>query len=139
MKTYFYSALFAAALMCPSGYAQTPTLVGRANVPFNFQLGDTAMPAGQYNIRESDHMFMMDQVGGKNTVFRLSSPASRETAARENTLRFTRYGDEYYLTSFWNSYSGRPRAFGQSKREKEVIRKYRSFETAKVALQSPSR
>ncbi len=139
MKSFFYSALFAAALMCPSGYAQTQTLIGSANVPFNFQVGDTAMPAGQYTIRESSGMFAMHEVGGKNTVFRLSAPASRETAARANTLRFTRYGDEYYLTSFWNSFSAQARAFGQSKREKEVVRKYHSFETAKVALQSASR
>ena len=46
MKRFIYTAALAAAMACPYGYAQT--VDARADVPFNFRMGDAVMPAGKY-------------------------------------------------------------------------------------------
>jgi hypothetical protein len=136
MKLYLYAALIAAATICPSASAQS--FKAGANIPFNFKVGDSVMPAGKYNVSEKENLLTVSHVGTPATVFRLTIPVSRSTAPPKSTLRFTRYGNEYYLTSFWNSGAHEGRAVIPSKHEKELARLYSTYETAAVSLKPPS-
>ena len=135
MKLYLYAALIAGGIICPSANAQG--FKAGANIPFSFKVGDSVMPAGKYNVSEKESLLIVSHVGAPATVFRLTMPVSRSTAPRQNTLRFTRYGNEYYLTSFWDSAAHEGRAVIPSKHEKELARLYSTYETAAVSLKPP--
>jgi hypothetical protein len=102
-----YSILFAAALTGSSAFAQT--LKGHASVPFEFRIGSTVLPAGEYRINESRDILTVSQKTGKHTVMHLTFPASRRTVTADSKLQFTRLGDEYFLTKIWSggSHEGR--------------------------------
>lgn len=138
MKTYLYSAVFAAALMCPGGYAQTND--AHANIPFNFRVGDAAMPAGTYSIRDAQGMLSIREVYGNHGAFSLTSnSASRPKATTAPTLTFKRYGEDYYLTSVWPAASKEGRSLAQSKRQRALANEPRRVETAEVAVERASR
>ncbi|MFL6463796.1 MAG: hypothetical protein ACJ73N_05235 [Bryobacteraceae bacterium] len=132
MKLYLYSAVFAAALMCPSGYAQT--INASARIPFNFRVGETVMPAGNYSIQDSRGVLRMLNSDRKKGVLHLTMNASRSAMARDPKLEFTRYGEDYYLTSIWSANSSEGQTLLQSKHERELASRFRSLEMAAVAL-----
>ena len=131
MKLSLYSAVFAAALLCAGGYAQTTNL--EAHIPFSFQVGETAMPAGNYSIQNSQNVLKLFDRDGHKSVFHLTMNASRSTVSRDPTLEFTRLGDEYFLTSVWNAGSSDGLTLTQCKREKE-LRRFKSYQVATVAI-----
>ena len=137
MKFNLYSALCAAALMCSGGYAQT--LNGHAKVPFGFRMGDTVLPAGEYQIREVNGLLNVREARGKINIMQLTLPASRSTAPALGKLRFTRYGDEYYLMSIWSAGSTEGRALMLSKQQRSLVRHFSGVETAGIALKSGAR
>jgi hypothetical protein len=70
----------------------------------------------------------------KKGVLHLTMGASRSTVARDPKLEFTRYGEDYYLTSIWSANSPEGQTLLQSKRERELASRFRSLEMAAVAL-----
>jgi hypothetical protein len=137
MKFNLYSGLFVAALTCPGVHAHTTT--ARASVPFQFKVGDTLMPAGDYEIGESRDILTVFQTKEKVTAMRLTMPASRSTASPDAKLQFTRYGDEYYLTSVWDAGAKDGRTLMQSKQERALAKKARSVETSRVSMRPASK
>ena len=137
MKLYLYSAVFAAALLCPSGYAQTINAV--AHIPFNFRVGETVMPAGDYSILDKQGVLKVFNSDKKKGVFHLTMRAYRPAATRDSKLEFTRYGEDYYLRSIWNAHSSEGQTLFQSKRERELASRFRKLEMTAVALEPPIR
>jgi hypothetical protein len=137
MKFNLYSGLFVAALTCPFVHAHTTKAV--ANVPFEFKVGETLMPAGHYEIDESRDLLTVFQSKDRLTVMRLTIPDSRSTASPDAKLQFTRYGDEYYLTSVWDAGGKDGRTLLPSKEERALAKRARSAETARISMQPASR
>ncbi len=136
MKLNLFSIVFAAATLCPSGYAFT--LQARADVPFAFHVGDTALPAGDYQISEARGLLNFRQTKGKLNIFHLVTPASRPGTTPDAKLKFTRYGDEYYLTNLWNAGSKEGLAVPPSKGQKALAMRSRTFKAAAISLQPAS-
>jgi hypothetical protein len=90
------TALAAAALTVPLS-AQAPTTY-KADVPFEFTVGDTALPAGQYDITpRADGLVFL--TSGDARCYFLSLPKDRSSsAALQPELLFNRYGDRYFLS-----------------------------------------
>ncbi|MCU1294943.1 MAG: hypothetical protein JWP08_3793 [Bryobacterales bacterium] len=137
MKLNLSLSVLAAALTCTGVYAQT--LDYRADVPFNFQVGDTAMPAGHYSVKNARGILTVAQTDGKKSVFRLTMPAARRTATPDGKLMFNRYGEDYYLTNVWTAGSREGQALVQSKHEKQLSIKFKTIETAGISLLPASR
>jgi hypothetical protein len=90
------AALFALALTLPVGAQIATTL--RADIPFEFTVGLTTMPAGHYEI---DTMAGRGSVilrgeGGSTNVMSLPESVFNP-ATRRTTLIFNKYGDQYFL------------------------------------------
>lgn len=74
----------------------------RANVKFDFQIGDRIYPAGEYRIesisRQSDNILQIRSVGDANKkqiiVANYSNAGKRQTPK----LAFQKYGESYFLT-----------------------------------------
>ena len=137
MKLSIYSALFAAALACPSGYAQTTKHI--AAIPFDFRVGDRLLPAGTYNLHETSYLLTMQNAKGKGAACHLISPASRSEVSAGDKLQFHRIGGEYYLTNLWVSGSRQGKALGLSKRARQIARQTTVAESTKVPMLQASR
>src|SRR5579859_98554 len=90
--------LFTAAICAPAAtsFAESPQIL--VKVPFAFTVGATAMPAGDYSLREdsSGVMFITSQELGK-TIGILTS-ADMPNQSNESALRFDKVNGRYSLS-----------------------------------------
>ena len=93
----------------------------RAEVPFDFWLGQKLMPAGTYSISHFGTGAVLLQ-GGKDSkdgaIFLGETLSSRERHA-EPTLEFTRYGNVYFLSKIF-PYHREGLGVPKSAKEKEL-------------------
>src|SRR5436305_260967 len=81
---------------CAALNAQTETMT--AAIPFDFQMGKTLMPAGEYNFHRSAAVLSIRGVDGRHGVMTLTSPATRSEKPAKPMVQFQQYGDAYFLT-----------------------------------------
>lgn len=130
MKAISVAAMvFAAAVGL---HAQTIRL--KANIPFEFSVGATVMPAGEYDVQHANGaVILRSQSENRKSVIALSLPAMRAAAEQPATLVFNRYGNEYFLAKVWDAYSPAGRLLRPGKHEKELIARGAAAQTAVVA------
>src|SRR5258705_6441945 len=80
----------------------------QANIPFAFSVGDTALPAGKYEIRTPDDMLpsvleLRSANGHTSVVFQTEDAQTRgeDQAANKTELVFDKVGDQYFLYQIW--------------------------------------
>ena len=135
MKRFAFAAGLFVSAACFSLQAQSNGLL--ATIPFEFRIGDTVMPAGQYRVQQASSVLTLrKQDGDPKGAMLLTSPASRKAKSGENSLEFNRYGDVYFLTHVWNASSGDGRALPKSAMEKELISRAGQVQTAGITLRS---
>jgi len=115
-------------------YAQTMDM--QANIPFDFRIGNTALPSGEYSIHHTNGMLFVSQKDGahKSAVVMTVGTDRPKTATDNGTLRFNRYGDSYYLSLVSTPDNDTARAPLKSPREKELASHIGLAGTASVAL-----
>jgi hypothetical protein len=93
-----------AALAAASGYAQSRTAL-RVDVPFEFKVNNTALPAGEYWISqigtEGGLLLAMRSGDSHHTVLFTGNAAVRSSAGEQSSLKFARYGSNYFLADIW--------------------------------------
>ncbi|MEK7406743.1 MAG: hypothetical protein AAB225_16830 [Acidobacteriota bacterium] len=111
----------------------TPRL--NADIPFEFYVGGTVLPAGQYQ---------MDQMGTAGTLavrsfenkaaaVVLAQPARSRSVESQSRLIFNKYGDTYFLAQIWRAGTNEGISLKRSKRERELARVIGTVEVATVA------
>jgi hypothetical protein len=134
MKRFIYAAGLLTLMACPYLYGQRLDAV--ANVPFDFQLGETLMPAGKYLLHEAGPLLELRGESGKKNVMCLTLPTSRWALSVDPKLEFNRYGDDYFLATVWSPSSHEGFALRKSKREKELASRVTFIQTASIPLQA---
>ena len=106
-------------------YAQNITLVRKVEIPFDFSVGDTTLPAGTYSIT---------RVLSDKSVLRLSSEDRGEEVnilthsvqasefPKTGKLIFNRYGETYFLSQIWESDATQGRQLSKSRTERSIER-----------------
>jgi len=122
MKNFKQLAVFVifAALSCAGLRAQDVYM--RAAIPFDFHAGGKLMPAGEYIIHEQGHVVFLrtwDKPGPALITFGVSNPGPYP----KSKLDFNRYGNEYFLTTIWDSYAQDGRQVPRTDREKELAKR----------------
>jgi hypothetical protein len=130
MKLSYVLATLLAALACTGLEAQTMN----AKIPFDFQIGSTAMPAGDYRIDYSNHLLVVRSETGNHTAMALVSPVSRPRTQQKGVLQFRCYGDSHFLAGVWGPYTSLGGGLGRSAREKEVASRGEPQQPTAVAL-----
>jgi hypothetical protein len=98
MKRINAIALLAIANFAMAGTSFAQSNGVRANVPFDFTVGDKLLPAGTYTIKEqSDHVIVIKNHDKPISTVSLVYGDSNKTA-NGGTLKFHRYGSQYFLT-----------------------------------------
>lgn len=102
MVILLITVAFVSALASAS--AQTPGHNIRAAVPFEFNIGDQRLPAGEYSIGRlnSDGMQLrISNVDSNESANRLTSAVIASAPQAQTMLMFNRYGDRYFLSQVW--------------------------------------
>jgi len=100
--TLLVTVAFASALASVS--AQTPGHNIRASVPFEFSVGDTTLPAGDYEVGRINSDGTQMRISNRDTdksASRLTQSIQANKPKEQSVLVFKRYGDRYFLSQVW--------------------------------------
>ncbi len=115
----------------------------KANIPFEFAVGDLSLPAGAYTVNAiaSDRVLRIRGVQTPDSAMRLTMGV--EGKSKQARLVFHRYGDRYFLAEVWeNGEGGCALLVSRQERaiQKELSRiasskqSQRAYETVEIAL-----
>lgn len=99
-----------------------------ATIPFEFTIGNTTLPAGDYNVTRMMNGGETIAVRGPESAVRLTSLIVKSQPAKNSKLVFHRYGNTYFLSEVWTAGSANGRKLIKSKAEDQLHR-----ELSKVA------
>ena len=120
MKRITAIALLVIANFAMAGTSFAQSKVVRANVPFDFTVGDKLLPAGTYTIKEtSDHLIMIRNHDKPIAVISLVNGDSRNSP-NGGKLMFHRYGSQYFLSEILCDQANMNLQVPQSKTEKKT-------------------
>jgi hypothetical protein len=120
MKKTFVPLLAVILLAVGSLSAQISNAV-KADIPFGFTAGNITMPAGEYQIANSDHPgTLLIRSEGSSGMFVGANAAQANGRAGSTKLVFHRYGDRYFLYQIWVQGEDRGSEVPMTKFEKEL-------------------
>ncbi|MGZ4732013.1 MAG: hypothetical protein ACXVZH_07705 [Terriglobales bacterium] len=126
MKNQLF-ALIGLGLLLATASAYAQTGVVRANVPFDFIVNKTELPAGEYSVRALGMTGVAISIqSSDNKVVKAILPQSCEAAEAPKTskLVFHRYGSQYFLAQIWTEGNPRGQELPKSGRESEIAMDY---------------
>ena len=131
MKRHIANLLGVFGLLLMAACASAQSVNVKANVPFDFVVGNATLPAGAYSIQSINDGIGSPALmirGTENKVGRLvgSSTAENLEPAETSHLLFHRYGDTYFLAQIWVQGEQRGRALGMTHREAELAKNLQS-------------
>ena len=121
-------------LVTASAYAQTGVV--KANVPFNFIVNNTDLPAGAYTLQNlgiAGAAMVIESPDRKVVNGFLPNSCESNTVPEVSKLVFHRYGAQYFLTQIWTAGNPRGKELPKSGREREVAMDYTSQDVVVVA------
>lgn len=95
--------------------AQTRT---KADVPFDFVVGQKVLPAGTYNVSEMSQHAILIRNAHTSKAAMINAQAAEKLNPQSPKLVFHEYGDRYFLYQAWDG-STEGVQFPESKLEKE--------------------
>jgi len=114
--------LLSLLLAAGSAFAQTDHEV-RANVPFDFVVGKTTLPSGNYQIVRlsmASENVTIRSTNAKAAMIAYAGPQEVRQPSNRTKLVFHRYGDRYFLSQIWVEGSNHMRTLPKSNLEKEI-------------------
>lgn len=114
---------------------QGQTIYFRANIPFDFRMGEKLMPAGVYTIQHSgaSPVLSLQSTGTNHAALALTIPSLRSAVPNTGQLTFNRYGDTYFLSKIWTAGSRAGLQLPKTSSEKKVARNAGLLQTAHVS------
>lgn len=132
MKRLQFAVGMLAAVVCSSVQAQTPL---RATIPFEFRMGTTSFPSGDYLVQYSSQVLMVrNEDGDRHAAMSLTLPVSRTQPPATGLLEFNRYGDSYFLAKVWIPSSTTGASLPKSARERELAKRITPSRTEAVIV-----
>lgn len=112
-------ALVGMLLFTGAAFAQNHKV--RADVPFDFMVKGTAMPAGEYTISRTSDFAYAIQIQGESAIETvLPVPVDTARPGDISKLVFRKYGDRYFLAQIWHAYSNAGEELPVTRLEKEL-------------------
>jgi hypothetical protein len=95
----------------------------RANIPFDFKVGDKTFSAGKYTVnrvQQDDVVLKISSLDGKANTFRGTVSVHVAKTRNRGVLVFHRYGDQYYLAQVWAAGASIGRELPVSRSERDL-------------------
>lgn len=133
MLTLILTLAFVTAVV--SANAQTPSYI-KANVPFQFVIGDRMLPAGNYTVKgmtiTSDAIQVRNE-DGNTSAMRLTNTMEARASQQQAKMVFHRYGNQYYLAEVWDGVSN-GRQLLSSSTERAIEREWKKRPQTELAI-----
>jgi hypothetical protein len=126
--------VLAAILLVPAARAQQNGV--KADVPFDFVVGNRAYPAGEYILKaalSNGGVIRIENLNEVSAAFTSSNPCSKVTPSAETKLVFHRMGGHYFLYQMWTAGNLTGREFPKGRIEVELAQNHESPEVVIVA------
>ena len=120
-------------LMVPATQAQSVML--KANIPFDFVVGEKRLPSGQYHVKSLNPV--LTQIQGNDahsTAIVLTTGMQAAKISDVGKLIFNRYGDQYFLSKIWVPLTDTGRQLPKSRFEREVAQRLSNGGTTVIAV-----
>lgn len=115
-----FAAAGAVVMMAIFVMAQTTI---RANIPFEFRVGDTLLPAGTYDFDTQAYRVVRISTTDKDLTVPFSPLARSMWMSKPAKLVFNHYGSAYFLSEVWEGNSPKGRGIPKSAYEISLARK----------------
>jgi hypothetical protein len=108
----------------------------RAQIPFDFHVGDRLVRAGAYTIKSmtADEQVIRLKSGKEIATTATNSGRERGNGEGRARLVFHKYGDQYFLSAVWGSDST-GRTLPETKRERNLRKELRAANGGAVPLE----
>ena len=117
----FAMLAFFATLAAAPAYAQS-----KADIPFDFQIKNEKIPAGQYTVERANHsgitVLLLRNADGRGIEMSTSMSVQASTSADQGKLVFHKYGDQYFLYQVWEAGNNAGHELPKSRHERAVER-----------------
>lgn len=130
------SVLFVLAVLLLATAARAQQNGVKADVPFDFVVGNRAYPAGEYTLRAAFNDAGIIRIENMNEVlaaFAPSNPCSKAAPSTETKLVFHRIGGHYFLYQVWTVGYSIGREFPKGRIEVELAQNHKKPEVVIVA------
>lgn len=119
---YFAIAILVLMIAAVPSFAQVNNV--KVTVPFEFQVGNQILPAGQYAFAQFAGLaIIIENTKGSGAAVALTSGTGSNVAGKkEPHLMFHKYGKKYFLAEAWLRYSDSGRKLHLSPAEIEMAR-----------------
>ena len=125
MKRQIVSLVGVLGLLLVAACANAQSVNVKADVPFDFMVGKSTLPAGEYSIQSiSTGASSVLAIRGGKTNQMLASANNAETLnpSANSRLVFHKYGDQYFLSQIWLQVERAGREFKITRREAEMAK-----------------
>jgi hypothetical protein len=119
--------------MVPATQAQSIML--KADIPFDFLVGDKRLPSGQYHVKSLNPVLtQIESKDARSTAIVLTTGMQAAKISDVGKLVFNRYGDQYFLSKIWAPSSNSGRELPKSHLEREVAQRFSNGGTTVIAV-----
>ena len=143
MRKHVSTSLLALSLLVSMLAAAAPASAKsgndlRAQVPFDFYVGDRLISAGDCrvtSVNSDDSGLRIDANGGRQSAITMSHLTSGSVNKKASPrLVFHKYGDQYFLAAVWGA-DQTGRVLRESKRERRLRREMRVAQSGGAAME----
>ena len=124
LKIMVALVLLALAIAWPS-LAQSVTTLAKAEIPFDFVVGQKTLPAGEYEIcpgnKTNKDIFWIKKADSRAVANVVTFGCNIKRQQAGPYLVFNRYGNQYFLSQVWTEFDEVGRQAAKSAAEKELI------------------
>ena len=121
-------------LAVPSVFAQSSTMV--ANIPFNFVVGKTSLPSGEYTVKPlAQAAIVIQSKDSHNCAIVLTMSVQSNKTPETGKLVFNQYGDQYFLSKVWHPANPAGRELFKSRAEIELAKNTLKHESTVLMAQ----
>jgi hypothetical protein len=115
-------SILAVLLFASAASLSAQSMKLRANVPFDFRLGEALMPAGEYRVDHANDVVQFHSLTRAKAALSITRTDHRKTAAPAGSgaLIFNKIGESYFLAGVYPANSPVGRALPKTKAEKEL-------------------
>lgn len=119
MLTLIVTVAFVTAVASANGQSRAVV----ATIPFEFNVGEKALPSGQYTVRsisENSNALIVQNRRSAKAAMRLSNSIQHSQESKTTKLVFHRYGPRYFLAEVWQSGERSGRQLLKTKEERTI-------------------
>ena len=133
MKHARYAIVLAGLItvaLAASGFGQM-SIPLQANIPFDFQVGNNVLPAGEYRLEPMNSTLLIRSTeNSKHALMILVRNCTGRKEQDKSKLVFHRYGSNYFLSKIWVAGETAGSEVPTGNREKEIAKSGAATEVA---------